>query len=133
MRRVALIGGLLLASASCLASNSSSSFGVNIALAARGGGSDSSGICVSETLSAETNAQVQVVCRTGQFVDIQPVPGRPFAGVHGGAFRFHFSNGSLQGVSPDTADMFSGVGTVTGMRIYHADGRDGPLELLVSF
>ncbi len=132
MKRIAFTAGLLLASASCLAGSHGASVGVNITLNRGAGSGLGAGLCVSETLSAETNAQVQVLCQTGQFVDIQPVPGRPFAGVHGGAYRFHFSGGSWGG-SSDSADTLLGAGTVTAMRIYHADNRDGPLELLVSF
>jgi hypothetical protein len=36
-------------------------------------------------------------------------------------------------ISGNSLDPFVGAGTVTALRIYHADGKDGPLELLVSF
>ena len=115
-----------IASVACWAGASSAALNVKITLAR------SSGLCVSESLSAGTGALVQVVCETGQFVDISPVPGRPFAGVHGGAYRFRIgAAGYAQ--SSDATDPFVGAGTVTALRVYHADGSDGPLEMLVSF
>ena len=117
----------IIASAATWAGTSLATLNVNIALARN------SGLCVSETLSAATGATVRVVCQTGQFVDISPVPGRPFAGVHGGAYRFHLGVGTARGQPGDGLDPFVGVGTVTALRVYYADGTDGPLEMLVSF
>ena len=119
--------GSLVASAVTWAGAGAGNFNVNITLARN------SGLCISETLSAASGATVQVVCQTRQFVDISPVPGRPFAGVHGGAYRYHLRAGITYGQSGDGLDPFVGVGTVTALRVYHADGNDGPLEMLVSF
>lgn len=93
-----------------------------------------SDVCVSQTLSEQTNSLVQIVCKTGQFVSITPLPGKPFLGTHGGAFRYSFSGNRLAGGSMFDANGASiGAGTVTALRIYNANGTDGPLEMLVSF
>ena len=127
MRRI--VCGLVVFGASAVswAGANSANLNVNITLARN------SGLCVSESLSAATGATVQVVCQSGQFVDISPTPGRPFAGVHGGAYRFHIGLGSGYGPAIDPDNPWVGAGTVTALRVYHADGVDGPLELLVSF
>lgn len=91
-------------------------------------------VCVSKTLSEQTNALVQVVCETGQFVSITPLPGKPFLGTHGGAFRYSFNGNKLSGGSLFSAGGPNiGAGTVTALHIYNANGSDGPLEMLVSF
>ncbi len=93
-----------------------------------------SDVCVSKTLSEQTNSLVQIVCKTGQFVSITPLPGKPFLGTHGGAFRYSFSGNRLAGGSMFDANGASiGAGTVTALRIYNANGTDGLLEMLVSF
>lgn len=48
-------------------------------------------VCVSETLSAQANAQVRVVCATGRVVTVSAIPGRPFLGTNGSAFRYVFA------------------------------------------
>lgn len=91
------------------------------------------GICTSQSSSSNAQATVRVVCSTGQFVSIEPMPGRPFAGSHGGAHRFSFGPGLAL---PTLAGSFSlglGAGTITAMRIVHTNGVDGPIEMLVSF
>ena len=90
-------------------------------------------VCISETLSEQTNGMVRVVCGTGQFVSISPFPGKPFLGTHGGAFRYALGAGGFTGLLHGQAAPFSGAGTVTALRIYNANGSDGPLEMLVSF
>lgn len=127
LKRAILGIGTSLVSLACLAGATSGAIHVNITMTRH------SGICLSETLSAGVNASVWVVCETGQFVDITPVPGRPFAGVHGGAYRYNFSSGQGYVPASNSADPFAGAGTVTALRIYNADSSDGPLELLVSF
>ncbi|MES2911659.1 MAG: hypothetical protein V4718_09740 [Pseudomonadota bacterium] len=93
-----------------------------------------SDVCISKTLSEQTNSLVQIVCKTGQFVSITPLPGKPFLGTHGGAFRYSFSGNKLSGGSIYGAGAPNiGAGTVTALRIYNANGSDGPLEMLVSF
>lgn len=94
----------------------------------------SSAACVSETLSEQTNALVRVVCGTGQFVSITPLPGKAFLGTHGGAFRYTLGAGRLSTAQlSGEASPYAGAGTVTALRIYNANGVDGPLEMLVSF
>ncbi|MEP7155539.1 MAG: hypothetical protein ABI905_07180 [Betaproteobacteria bacterium] len=131
MKVAAVAGCIVLAAMSFLAiaGTGSAAFGVHIDLTK----TRSSGICISETLSAGTGATVYVVCDSGQFVDIAPTPGRPFTGVHGGAYRYRFSSAGYEGQAGDAADPFIGAATVTAMRVYHADGNDGRLEMLVSF
>jgi hypothetical protein len=126
MRRWISALAAALTSSVCVAGSAGGSFNVNIELRR------ADGICVSQALSASTNALVRVACRNGQFVDISPTPGRTFTGVHGGAHRFYFSG--LDHVSGLTGDLNPyGMGTITALRIYHVQGDDGPLEMLVSF
>lgn len=121
-----------LLSAFCFAGQASSSFNVQIALNQPGSGSQA-GICVSQTLSEQTNALVKVVCSSGQFVSIVPRPGKPFLGLHGGAFRYTYGGGHLPTSPNSNGGFHPGTGTVTALRIYNATGSDGPLEMLVSF
>jgi hypothetical protein len=120
--------GALLISGGCLSDTLVGSFNVNISLT-------NPGSCLSETLSRSTGAAVQVVCQSSQFVRIDPQPGKPFLGVHGGAFRYLLGPGStLAAQSAGMANPFVGAGTVTELRIFNnADGSDGPLEILISF
>ena len=90
-------------------------------------------VCISETLSEQTNGMVRVICGTGQFVSISPFPGKPFLGTHGGAFRYALGPGGFTGWLTSQAMPYTGAGTVTALRIYNANGSDGPLEMLVSF
>lgn len=93
-------------------------------------------VCISETLSAQSNAVVQVVCANGHFVRIDPDPSKPFLGAHGGAFRYHF--GPRYEIGPldrlDDGELrYIGAGTVTAMRVYNPGSQTSLLELLVSF
>jgi hypothetical protein len=92
--------------------------------------------CTSETLSQATNALVQVVCRSGNFVSIDPAPGKPFLGTQGGAFRYYFGVGS-SGATPlagaDRALSPFGYGTVTGLRVFNPYGAEDPFEFVVSY
>jgi hypothetical protein len=121
------IGVLLIGSVS-FADTATGSFGVNISLTPR------PGLCLSETLSESTGAAVHVVCESGQFVKIDPQPGHPFLGVHGGAFRYFLEPGNTWLAEHGSRiNPFVGAGTVTGLRIYNVDRADGPLEVLISF
>lgn len=91
-----------------------------------------SGICTSQSHSDATNATVRVLCSNGQFVSIEPAPGRPFAGTHGGAFRYQFGPGHNVAIG-DPAAIHIGAGTVTALRIVSLHGSRAPLEMLVSF
>lgn len=93
------------------------------------------GICISTTLSALTNATVKVVCETGQFVSIEPTPGKPFPGTHGGAYRFTLAPGSVMplGLSGAENDPHIGHGTITALRIANLNVLEDRLEILVSF
>lgn len=124
-KQITALAALLVGTAS-FADTITGSFHVNISMTSR------PGLCLSESLSAATNASVQVVCQSGQFVSIDPSPGRAFLGVHGGAFRyFLLPSGSTLlggGISP-----FMGKGTVTELRLYNVGSPDEPLEVLISF
>ncbi len=120
-----------LASAST-AATTFGSFSVNIRL-----NESSSGLCISSSLSQQTNALVKVTCQGNQFVSIEPRAGRPFVGTHGGAFRFAFSNATpmppaFLGDGP-AIDDWIGSGTVTALRVLNLTESDERLELLVSF
>jgi hypothetical protein len=125
--------GVLLAAPTVWAGSTSEAFNVNITL--NDPLSAAQGVCISESLSAQTNAIVQVVCSSGQFVRIDPDPAKPFLGVHGGAFRYHFGPRYAIG-PPDSLGgddlLYIGAGTVTAVRIYNPGGTS-LLELLVSF
>ena len=110
-----------------MALTSSVAFQVRITL-------ESHSICTNTTLSERANAIVRVVCGTNHFVNIEPRPGSPFFGTHGGAFRFSFAPGSPPpSISGGQSNPYIGAGTVTALHIYNATGSDEPLEFLVSF
>ncbi|MCG2594918.1 hypothetical protein LZ009_19235 [Ramlibacter sp. XY19] len=90
--------------------------------------------CISLSLSEHTQAEVRVVCSTGQFVDIEPAAGKQFTGTHGSAYRYRLPMAANFGGSLLTpGDAYVGGGTITALRIYNVNGSDGPLEMLVSF
>ncbi|MFM9879133.1 MAG: hypothetical protein ACKVOO_01820 [Burkholderiaceae bacterium] len=92
------------------------------------------GTCVSEALSNQTQASVRVVCGTSQFVSVEAVPGLPYVGTHGGAYRYTFGPGAAPAPTSDgNAGLYSGTGTVTGMRIIDISGLESFVEMLVSF
>jgi hypothetical protein len=148
----------LLTGAPSWAGSTDKSVTVGITLSQPGGGSGltpvspqppsqppRAGVCYSKSLSEKTGASVQVVCDSGQFVSIEAVPGQPFLGVHGGAFRYSMSidrdRSVYDAAAKDPFGWRTGWGTVTMLRLYdvqHAGGpgdfwADRPLELLVSF
>jgi len=87
--------------------------------------------CTSAALSTATHAEVQVVCATGQFVGIEPAPGKPFLGTHGAAFRYVLDLGGF--VPTEWLLGADQNGTVTSLRVYNVHAQGGPLEMLVSF
>jgi hypothetical protein len=94
----------------------------------------SSGFCTSESLSQASNALVTVVCATGQFVSIRPMPGKPFTGTHGGAFRYMLRPGvTTAPVDSVLPAPYADTGTVTSLRVLDVSGQEGILEFLVSF
>ena len=143
--------GLLLCSslASSQAATSAGQFSVNITLNGTHTGSVASagvntaaqsapGVCISQTLSEQTNALVRVVCGTGQFVSITANPNVRFLGTNGAAFRFVLSANDTNSDSQllgqgRTNDFYPGVGTVTAWRIYNVNGSEGLLEVLLTF
>ncbi|WP_139237339.1 hypothetical protein [Polaromonas sp. YR568] len=143
MRRMAAaallaLGGL---STQAGAGSATGSFNVNINLmvpaspnSGLGQVPATSGFCTSESLSQASNALVTVVCGTGQFVSIRPMPGKPFTGTHGGAFRYIFGPGMAAGPSTNSQlNPYVGTGTVTSLRVLDISGQEGILEFLVSF
>jgi hypothetical protein len=94
------------------------------------------GVCISTALSQQANAIVKVTCTGENFVSIEPRPGSPFLGVHGGAWRFSFPNNRPVPAFLQTNGEFAtgiGIGTVTAMRVLGWQERDGTLELWISF
>jgi hypothetical protein len=128
-----LVSSLLAMGCSVNALEVSSSFLVTVRL-------QSAGICISSTLSRQTNALVRVTCQGNQFVSIEPREGRPFVGTHGGAYRFAFSQrsgwignfGGFGGGASELEDSI-GQGTITALRMLDLRETDERLELLVSF
>jgi hypothetical protein len=135
-RRLAGAGALLAALAAPVASADEAGAAFNVNITLNDPLSSSQDVCISESLSAQTNAVVQVVCSSGQFVRIDPDPTRPFLGVHGGAFRYHFGPRYEIG-PPDRLHgdelRYIGAGTVTAVRVYNPGSKTSLLELLVSF
>ena len=124
------------------AATTGTNFDVNITLTApgappSGGGSPPQGsadFCVSQSLSDATGAIVRVVCRSGQFVSIEPRPGSPFLGVHGGAFRYYFANGIPADLRYlGDSNPWVGPGTVTSIRVKYLEDLDGIVEMQVGF
>lgn len=97
--------------------------------------------CINEALSERTGALVQVVCRSGNFVSIEPQPGRSFVGSFGGAYRYFFNlgSGSVVQVAPNgeggaVAELYAGYGTVTGVHVFDvASEPDADLQLLITY
>ena len=91
-------------------------------------------VCVSQALSDSTGAVVRVVCRSGQFVSIEPRPGAAYLGVHGGAYRYYFGNAVPENLRYLGGDQpWVGPGTVTSIRIVYPEGLDGLVEMQVGF
>lgn len=95
------------------------------------------GVCISQTLSLQTNALVRVVCGNGQFVSISTNPNARFLGTHGGAFRYAFSSsssfGTNSGLQGQWENFYPGTGTVTAMHVHNVAGTDSPIEILLTF
>src|SRR5690349_22886013 len=91
------------------------------------------GVCTSDTLSERTGAVVRVVCATGQFVSIAPLPGGRVIGTQGGAYTYFFGSsfGSLQ--RADGGEFATGGGSIASFRIFNVTEIEGPVEMLVSF
>jgi hypothetical protein len=141
MRRVMLepaLGVAALAAASvCIAGATGGIFGVNISL--NGGGSNSpsednsSGVCISQTLSEQNNAIVRVVCESGQFVSISAIPGGRFVGSHGGAYTFYFGSSYRSVNVAGYGEFAHGAGSVAGFRVFGVTESEGRLDMLIEF
>lgn len=132
--RKALGVAALSAASVCVAGTDSAVFGVNISLVTGNSASPAAaGVCISQTLSEKNGATVRVVCESGQFVSISPLPGGRFAGSHGGAYSFHFGS-SYRGINVAGFGEFAhGAGSVAAFRVFGVTEIDGRLDLLVSF
>jgi hypothetical protein len=133
---------LAVVAAPCLAASTGDSFNVNITVNAVGAppppgvepSPAASDLCVSQALGGATGAVVSVVCRSGQFVSIEPRFGQAFQGVHGGAFRYYFANGIPESLRYlGGAHPWVGAGTVTSIRIHYPEGLDDAVEMRVGF
>lgn len=131
LRTLALGGTTAVWAAGGLAGTASGVFSVHITLHAQ---APAGGICVSQSLSEASNATVQVVCGTGQFVSIEPAPGKPFFGTRGAAYRLWFGPGSpLPQAQAADLSPYLVSGTITGMQVLNLKEQADPLEILVSF
>ena len=114
-----------------------------------------SGLCVSQTLSEQFGAVVRIVCATGQYVSITPLPGKRFPGSYGGAFRYPLLGGQYplmlapEGVGQSTPSslnnqyspalragynrFYPGLSSVTDLPVYRIEGLDSQLDMLVTF
>jgi hypothetical protein len=141
MRRVmvkAAFGLAAFAAASaCMAGSAGGTFGVNISL--NGGGSgpstggNSSGVCISQSLTEQNNAVVRVVCQSGQFVSITPIPGARFVGSHGGAYSFYFGSSYRSVNVAGYGEFAHGAGSVAAFRVFGVTESEGRLDMLVVF
>ncbi len=98
-----------------------------------------SGVCTSQSQSNQSNAVVQVMCATGEFVSIEPDPSKPFTGTNGAAFRYQVAAGSRQS-DQNTDSGGRGTGftagngsTVTGWRTFQSTDLTDPLALVITF
>lgn len=134
MIRAALCFAALIAASSCIAGAGSSDVSVNITLATGTvAPPEASGVCVSQTLSEQNGAVVRVVCESGQFVSISPLPGGRFVGSHGGAYSFHFGS-SYRAVNVAGFGEFAhGAASAAAFRVYGVTESSGRFDLLVSF
>jgi hypothetical protein len=110
----------------------SASFNVVINVS-RPGAAAAQETCVSESLRASGSALVQVVCRNGNFVGIEPRPGSLLFGERVNVFRL--SGGRLAGIEPDgdPSAVAAGVGTITGLKLSYFHLVEQPLEVLIVF
>ncbi|MDO8778786.1 MAG: hypothetical protein Q7K57_60720 [Burkholderiaceae bacterium] len=93
-------------------------------------------VCVSETLSAQANALVHVICATEQFVTISPLPGGGFWGAHGSAFRYGLGQNTSQSIpAADEGDSRADMPADVPISRTDADANDsgGRQEVLISF
>ena len=135
----------LVAASAGMAGSTSGTFGVNISLNSGGGsvsltsggsGSSSgsnSGVCISQALTEQNNATVRVVCQSGQFVSISPIPGSRFAGSHGGAYTFYFGSSYRSVNVAGYGEFAHGAGSVAAFRVFGVTESEGRLDMLVVF
>jgi hypothetical protein len=145
LHRIAAAIAFAAIAAPCVAGSVGSAHNVRVTLVTPGlppppvvtppGPASSTGdLCVSQALSSATGAMVRVVCRSGQFVSIEPGPGTAFLGVHGGTFRYYFANAVPEHLRYLGSDApWVGPGTVTSIRINYPEGLDGLVEMQVGF
>lgn len=113
---MALAGALLLAPAAALAAQSSSQFRVTANLQDKAT-APTSVFCRTDSMPGSFGATVTVVCATGIVVDISPPhSGVPWAGTHGGAYRYA-TQVNWAGQVVGTVDIYSGLGTITSWRV----------------
>lgn len=146
---VLALTGLL--TASVQAASDSAQFSISIVL----NPPSLSGLCISQTLSEQFGAVVRIVCATGQYVSITPLPGKRFPGSYGGAFRYPLLGGQYpllvapEGVDQSTPSslnnqyspalragynrFYPGLSSVTDLPVYRIEGLDSQLDMLVTF
>ena len=137
MLRTALGVTALGAASVCVAQATGGVFGVNISLNNAGSippsEGNSSGVCISQTLTEQNNAVVRVVCESGQFVSISPRPGGRFVGSHGGAYNFYFGSSYRSVNVAGYGEFAHGAGSVAAFRVFGVTESDGRLDMLVEF
>jgi hypothetical protein len=135
--RAALLALCIAAACTGSASAQQASGSFNVVISLTGSGNDPPAApqtCVTQSLTSAPNAIVHVACPSGNFVGIEPMPGKPFLGTHGGAFRFNFLSRWPGYVPPgDDPTTEAGIGTVTALRVLKVGPPDQPLEILIAF
>jgi hypothetical protein len=141
MLRTALGLAALAAASVSIAQTTGGVFGVNISLngSMNAGGSNpppvgnNSAICVSQTLTEQNNAVVRVVCESGLFVSISPIPAGRFVGSHGGAYNFYFGSSYRSVNVAGYGEFAHGAGSVAAFRVFGVTESTGRLDMLVAF
>lgn len=135
----------------CAAGSDSAQLNVSIVL----NPPSQSGLCISQTLSEQFGAVVRIVCATGQYVSIAPLPGTRFPGTYGGAFRYPLLSGQYStALAPEPIGkilhsslnnqyspalragydrFYPGLSNVTDLPVYRTEGLDSKLDMLVTF
>lgn len=103
---------------------STKSIGVTVNLDLRTARIPSTGLCQTTPGRSAFGATVTIVCATGAFVDISPISrGMPWLPTHGGAYRYVTQVSGIEGYL-GTVDIYSGIGTITELRVVSNGNRD---------
>lgn len=138
LRPLVLLATACAASLPAAAGTASSQFAIQVTVA------PARERCSGETVNQPSAAVVQVICDSGNFVNIAPGPGT-IVGPQSTFFRYYIENvssfrggpaglaGTFLPTDLEAAELQQSVGTVTGLRVVAEAGADNRYELLISF